>query len=628
MDLSKLSSDEFDELRNPGPEQSEFEKICEKALSRREVFKGGMKFGVAALVLSSGAAALMPKKARASRLAFDAVQANSLDTITVPRGYSWHTVVSWGDPMWSGVDEFDHATRGTGASQELAFGDNNDGMQLYQHDGRYILALNNEYSNLKIIHGNRASKKPENPDDVRKNMAAQGNTVVELAQRGGRWGIVKDSPYNRRITPNTPMEITGPAAGHDLLKTSADPSGTLSLGTWNTCANGSTPWGTYLTCEENFNGYYSSSDSDYPLTAEMKRYGVGHKDRGYAWATIDDRFDISKEPNESNRNGYVVEYDPTDPNFTPKKRTALGRFKHENAEVVIAANGHAVVYLGDDERGEFLYRFVSKNKYTQGGDNRDLLEDGTLYVAKFIDDLRGEWLPLTTETTGMSDAEICIHTRIAASKVGATTMDRPEWVAANTVKTEVYCALTNNKNRGVKPNKGGDATPAGGPNPRNKNLYGQIVRWSPDDEDHTSNGFTWDLFVTAGNPNLHSDAYAGSSNVTADNMFNSPDGIKFDPNGLLWIQTDGNYSNAKDFAGMGNNQMLCADTESGEIRRFMVAPNEAEVTGLTWTDDRKTLFVGIQHPGEREGSHFPGGGNTAPRSSIIAITRQDGQMIV
>ncbi|MGA1486132.1 MAG: PhoX family protein, partial [bacterium] len=237
MDLSKLSHDEFDELRNPGPEQSEFEKICEKAFSRRDVFKGGMKFGLAALALSSGAATLMPKKAKASRLAFDAVQANGLDTITVPRGYTWHTVVSWGDPMWSGVDEFDHATRGTGASQELAFGDNNDGMTLFQHDGHYLLALNNEYTNLGIIHGNRDSGKPENPDDVRKNMAAQGNTVVELANRGGRWGIVKDSPFNRRITPNTPMEITGPAAGHELMKTSADPSGTRCLGTWNNCAN-------------------------------------------------------------------------------------------------------------------------------------------------------------------------------------------------------------------------------------------------------------------------------------------------------------------------------------------------------------------------------------------------------
>ena len=192
-----------------------------------------------------------------------------------------------------------------------------------------------------------------------------------------------------------------------------------------------------------------------------------------------------------------------------------------------------MVYLGDDERGEFLYRFVSKRRYTQGGNNRDLLENDILHVAKFIDDLRGEWVPLTPATTGMSETEICIHSRVAASKFGATTMDRPEWVVTNPIKTEVYCALTNNKNRGVKPNKGGDATPAGGPNPKDKNLYGQIFRWSPDNEDHTANGFTWDLFVTAGNPNVHSDANASSNNVTADNMFNSPDGIKFDPSGLL-----------------------------------------------------------------------------------------------
>ena len=621
----KNESSKFDVQKT---QNSDFERICDKAFSRRSLIGGGLKFGLASMVLSSGASTILPKQAKASRLAFDAVQANSLDTITVPRGYSWHTVVSWGDPLWSGVEEFDHESRGTGSSQELAFGDNTDGMELFHHDGHYLLAINNEYSNLKIIHGNRDSKKPESSDDVRKNMAAQGNTVVEIAERNGRWGIVKDSPFNRRITPNTPMEITGPAAGHKLLKTSADPSGTRSLGTWNNCANGSTPWGTYLTCEENFNGYYSSSDPDYPRTAEMKRYGIKHKDRGYNWASIDDRFDISKEPNEPNRNGYVVEYDPTDPNFTPKKRTALGRFKHENAEVVIAPNGHAVVYLGDDERGEFLYRFVSERKWTQGGDNRDLLEDGTLFVAKFVDNLRGEWVPMTPATTGMSKAEICIHSRIAASKLGATTMDRPEWVAANPVKTEVYCALTNNKNRGVKPNAGGDKTPAWGPNPRNKNLYGQILRWSPDNEDHTSNGFTWDLFVTAGNPNVHSDEYAGSSNVNSANMFNSADGIRFDPSGLLWIQTDGNYSNAKDFAGMGNNQMLCADTESGEIRRFMVGPNECEITGLTWSDDRKSLFVGIQHPGERGNSNFPGGGDTVPRSSIIVVQRHDGQMIV
>ena len=352
-------------------------------------------------------------------------------------------------------------------------------------------------------------------------MVAHGVSIFEIALQNGRWSLVKDSVYNRRITPNTPMEITGPAAGHSMLKTAADPTGTRSLGTWNNCGNGYTPWGTYLACEENFNGYFSSSDDNHVPNDEMKRYGIGNKDWGYAWAKVDERFDISKHPNEVNRAGYIVEIDPTDPTSIPKKRTALGRFKHENAAVAVAANGHVVVYLGDDERGEFLYKFVSERKYAQGGENRNLLEDGTLFVAKFEDNQTGRWLPLTPESTGMTKAEISIHTRQAASKLGATTMDRPEWVAVNPNKVEAYCALTNNKNRAVKPNAGGDATPAFGPNPRPKNQYGQIVRWNPMNGDHTSVDFEWDLFIVVGNPKIHKDEYAGSENVT-DNICRCP----------------------------------------------------------------------------------------------------------
>ena len=326
--------------------------------------------------------------------------------------------------------------------------------------------------------------------------------------------------------------------------------------------------------------------------------------------------------------GYVVEIDPLDPESTPKKRTALGRFKHENAEVVLAANGQVVVYMGDDERGEFLYRFVSDGVFAEGGDNADLLENGSLFVARFADGGRGEWVDLAPASTGMaSQAEICIHTRQAASAVGATTMDRPEWVAANPLKAEACCCLTNNRNRGVKPNAGGDATPVGGPNPREKNRYGQIVRWRPDGGDHLAGGFDWDLFVVAGNPAVHDDARAGSGNVNPGNMFNSPDGLAFDDNGTLWIQTDGNYSDSGDFEGQGNNQMLVGDPETGEIRRFMVGPRECEVTGIAWSVDRRTLFVGIQHPGERGDSHFPDGGGTVPRSCVVAVTRADGGVI-
>ena len=627
--VNELSCEEFDEIHHPRPFETDFGRIVERAISRRGFLGAGITFGAAAFVTTAGV--LRPSTARAAgdMFGFEAIPTNTLDTVTVAPGYNWHVVVKWGEPMWSNGVEFDHMTRGTGESQELSFGDNNDGMWLYNDaEGRSVLAVNNEYTNLKIMYGGSGSGAPQNADDVRKGKAAHGVSVVEIAENDGKWSIVVDSPYNRRITADTPMEITGPARGHDLLKTAADPDGVQSLGTWNNCGNGRTPWGTYLACEENFHSYYSSSDPDIEIGPEFKRYSVGVKDRGYAWATADERFDIAKHPNESNRNGYIVEIDPLAPDSTPKKRTAMGRFKHENAEVVVAGNGQVVAYMGDDERGEFLYKFVSDGKYAEGGDNADLLESGRLFVAKFADDGRGEWAELTPESSGMaSQAEVCIHSRIAASAVGATTMDRPEWVAANPMKAEVYCCLTNNKNRGKKPNKGGDPTPVGGPNPRAGNLYGQIVRWRPDGGDHLATGFDWDLYVVAGNPTVHSDANAGSSNVTADNMFNSPDGLAFDSLGRIWIQTDGKYTNKDDFAGQGNNQMLVGDPETGEIRRFMVGPKQCEVTGFAWSADRKTVFVGIQHPGERGDSHFPDGGDTAPRSAIVAISRDDGGIV-
>ncbi len=621
-----ISFDDYDEVVNPRPEECEFDRIVESALSRRG-FMGGV------LAMGSFAAlggALVPSGARAAsdRFAFSAIPTSTADAVVVPEGYKAEVMVRWGDPLWSDAPEFDPATRGTAASQERAFGDNTDGQDVFFHDGHVLLVVNNEYTNRDILWGNNPDAKAASDDDVAKGMMAHGVSVVEIANTDGKWAIVKDSPYNRRITPQTDMTITGPAAGHDLMKTAADATGTTSKGTWNNCGNGMTPWGTYLACEENFNGYFSAEDENHEVSPELKRYGVSASDWGYGWAKIDDRFNVSKNPNEPNRAGYIVEIDPTDPTSTPRKLTALGRFKHENAETVVNSDGRIVVYMGDDERGEFMYRFVSDGVYAPGADTNALLENGTLSVAKFSDDGTGEWLELTPETTGLgSVAEICVHTRQAGSAVGATTMDRPEWITANPNKAEVYCALTNNKNRGVKPNAGGDDTSVNGPNPREANNYGQIVRWWPNDADHTAPGFTWDLYVLAGNPTVHSDAYAGSENVNQDNMFNSPDGIKFDSNGLLWIQTDGNYGNEGDFAGQGNNQMLAGDPVTGEIRRFLVGPNECEITGLSWSPDRRTMFVGIQHPGEDGNSHWPEGGNAVPRSAIIAVTREDGGLV-
>ncbi len=630
-DTDDLSFDEFDEVVSPRPDETDFDSIVETAISRRGLLGGALAFGSFAALASSLPA--LTAAASQNRFAFDQIPTNSHDDITVPAGYKMDIVVRWGDPLWSDGADFDHATRGTAATHERAFGDNNDGMDLFFHDGKMLLAVNNEYTNRSILWGNNPDAKAASDDDIAKGMMCHGVSVMEVARVDGKWQVVKDSPFNRRITPKTEMALTGPAAGHDLMKTAADPTGTKSLGTWNNCGNGITPWGTYLTCEENFNGYFSSSEATQDqkpidLPPQFIRYGIGPKDWGYGWAKIDERFDIAKHPNEPNRAGYIVEIDPTDPNSTPKKRTALGRFKHENAETVINKDGRVVVYMGDDERGEFLYRYVSNGVYAPGAATDDLLENGTLSVAKFSADGTGAWVNLTPETTGMASmAEICINTRLAGSAVGATTMDRPEWVAANPKAPEVYCALTNNKNRGLKPNKGGDPTPAFGPNPREKNNYGQIVRWRPDAGDHTAAGFTWDLYVLAGNPTVHQDAHAGSSNISADNMFNSPDGLKFDSNGLLWIQTDGNYKNAGDFKGQGNNQMLAGDPVTGEIRRFLVGPKECEVTGLTWSPDRRTMFVGIQHPGEKGDSHWPEGGDAVPRSAVIAITREDGGIV-
>lgn len=639
FDKSELSADEWDELSFPRPEENDFDRVVERAISRRGFLSGVLAFGSGAAAMGAGLmnATSAQAQAAAARFPFAPIPAQTDGTVHVPAGYRWHTVASWGDPLFSDADLYDITEGGPVSKSDRVFGENTDGMETFSYRGRQLIAINHEYANRKVNLPAAQGGTPANAGDVRKLQNLQGVTVMEIAEGETGWSIVKDSPFNRRIHHNTPIRVTGPAAGHALLQTEADPTGTLVLGTINNCGSGKTPWGTYLTCEENFNSYFgmtapiepaadkagdaASADPAKPAP-ELVRYGIGPEDWGYHYYKWDARFDVSTNPNEPNRFGWVVEIDPTDPNSLPVKHTGLGRFKHENAEVTLAPDGRVVVYMGDDERGEFLYKFVSNGIYVPGGSTEGLLDDGTLYVAKFNDDQTGEWLALTPETTGMEQAEICIYTRIAASAVGATTMDRPEWVAVNPNADEVYCCLTNNKNRGVKPNAGGDDTPANGPNPRETNRYGQIVRWKPRDGDHAAAGFDWDLYVMAGNPTVHQDAYAGSANVNEGNLFNSPDGMAVDTSGLVWIQTDGKDNNEGDFAGMGNNQMLAGDPVTGEIVRFMTGPKGCEVTGLTWSADRRTMFVGIQHPG---GSWPDGAG--LPRSSLIAIKRVDNELV-
>ena len=622
IDPRDLSADEWDELTNPRPETSDFDRIVDEAISRRGFLGGVLAFGSGAAVMGTGTLLSTTAAEAATRFAFKPIPIATDLTVHVPEGYVWAPVARWGDPLTSDAAPFDPATGHSAADATKVFGENTDGMWLYSIDGREVIAVNNEYANLKtnLPYEGDAAGIPQSLDDVRKLQGIQGVTIFEVAKvEGGGYRMVVDSPYNRSIDHNAPMEITGPAAGHDMMKTAADPTGTRSLGTMNNCGSGPTPWGTYLTCEENFNGYFGSTDPNVELTAGMKRYGVGVDGWGYDYHKWDERFDISKNPNEPNRVGWVVEIDPADPTSTPKKRTGLGRIKHENAAVAIAPSGKVVVYMGDDERGEYMYKFVSNGFYAPGADTENLLNDGTLFAAKFHWDGTGEWVPLTPETTGMDAVEILIHTRMAASAVGATTMDRPEWVAVNPVAAEGYCALTNNRNRGVKPNAGGDDTSVNGPNPRATNNFGQIVRWYPANDDHATAAFRWDLFVMAGNPTNQEGAYKGSPNVNEGNMFNSPDGMMFDTAGLLWIQTDGEDSNEGEFEGQGNNQMLAGDPVTGEIHRFLTGPNGSEVTGLCWSADRKTMFVGIQHPG----GSFPDG-EGLPRSSVIAVWREDG----
>ena len=618
----EMSWDEWDELQSPRPDKNDFDRVVEDALTRRGFLGSVLAFGSGAAVM--GAGALMPSGAKAvtsSRFAFTPIAIATDTTVHVPEGYSWEILARWGDPLFSDAPEFDHATGGDIKSDRI-FGENTDGMELFEIGDHQLVAVNHEYLNPKLNLPQNDKGMPVSAEDVLKMQNLQGVTVMEVREGKGGWKVVVDSPFNRRIHNNTPMRIAGPAAGHDLLKTEADPEGIEVLGTMNNCGAGKTPWGTYLTCEENFNGYFGSTDASFERSEGFERYGIGLEGR-YDYEKFDPRYDLAKTPNEPNRFGYIVEIDPENPDSKPVKRTALGRFKHENAEVVIAKDGRVVVYLGDDERGEYLYKYVSDGVYQPGGDTDHLLDEGTLFVARFDADGSGQWLALTPKTTGIDAAEICIHTRMAASAVGATTMDRPEWVAANPISVEAYCALTNDKNRGLKPNAGGDDTSLNAVNPREANNYGQIVRWTPADENHAAEEFTWDLYVMAGNPKVHSDAYAGSDNIHEGNLFNSPDGMAFDSAGLLWIQTDGNYKNQGDYAGMGNNQMLVGDPETGEIVRFMTVPYGAEVTGLCWSADRRSMFVGIQHPK----APFPDGKGKLARSSVIVVKRDDNAII-
>ncbi|WP_298824474.1 PhoX family phosphatase [uncultured Piscinibacter sp.] len=603
--------------------------------SRRLWVQGGLA-ALAGGVLSPWLAGCAGHAA-APLLGFKGIPASTADAITVPEGYVAEVIAPWGEPV--GVPGAMPAWRddasNSAAEQALQLGMHHDGLHFYplgDSSTRGLLAMNHEYVDDGLLHPD--GLRNWSAEKVKKAQAAHGVSVIEVGLQDGRWQMVRPSRFARRFTAATPFAVQGPGAGHALMMTAADPTGRTVLGTLNNCASGMTPWGTYLSGEENWAFYFDGGEAPTP---DQRRWGL--RETGfYRWGEHDERFDLRKHPHEFHRFGWVVEIDPMDPTSMPVKRTALGRAAHEGAWVALTQDGRAVVYSGEDARFEYIYKFVSRDRVAPGGAraNRELLDHGTLYVARFDAGGSGCWLPLVhgqgplTAASGFADqGEVVIKARQASDALGATKMDRPEWLAIDPNRREVYCALTNNVSRGAKDMPGVDAA-----NPRADNVMGQIIRWT-EDGDFDGTTMRWSHLVLAGDPaNARPEA---RGNIRGD-LFACPDGLMLDARGVLWIQTDAHASqmNKGEMARLGNNQMLACDRSTGEIRRFLTGPVNCEITGATLTPDLRTMFINVQHPGEAPGersdpaepdrfSSWPFGGR--PRSATVAIRRRDGGVI-
>lgn len=645
------------------PDAPHFSTLIERRYSRRSLLRGSLSAAVSSLFTglpllahSSSAAHAQPELP-----GFPAIPPSFADEVQVPPGYRATPFLPWGTPICGDYPDYRDNADNSGAEQECQIGSHHDGMHFFplgegeERNRHGLLCMNHEYVDLHKLHPKGATivaGRRTVADEVRKEIAAHGVSIVEIrAVAPGDWEVVRGH-YNRRITGGTPMELTGPVRGSEWVQTRYSPDGTLCRGTLSNCAHGATPWGTYLTCEENWSGCFLNRGD---LPREHARYGLPARGTYNHWETLSgideySRFDATTQGqhasddyrNEPNTFGWVVEIDPFDPDSTPRKRTALGRFAHEGAVIAPVRDGQpVVVYSGDDSANEYIYKFVSAAPYRHGGDNSNLLEQGILHVAVFHEDGRGEWRALDIscqhfrEAAGAAgivfhnQADVLANTRLAADVVQATPMDRPEWGAVHPQTGEVYFSLSNNSSRGTP------ESPLHAANPRAHNLYGHIVRWQESDQDPAARQFRWEVFVLAG-PDGEGRILPGQDGpaLTRDNHFACPDGLWIDGNGILWIQTDlDSHLQRTERKRLGNNQMLAANPVTGTLRRFLVGPRGQEITGMTCTPDHRTFFVNIQHPGESSerypelASHWPDGGTARPRSATVIVTREDGGII-
>lgn len=628
-------------------------EIIAARFSRRGFLKGSLAVSAIAATVSP-IALITADNARAasgSVFSFDEVEAGIDDKHHVAAGYDADILLRWGDPIFADAPEFDPANQ-TPEAQAKQFGYNNDYVGYIPLDGSSehgLLVVNHEYTNEHlmfpgIVTISEGEIKVSDADQKRVDieMAAHGGSIVEIRKEGGKWQVVKDGKLNRRITATTEMQLSGPVAGHDRVKTNADATGTKVFGTVNNCAGGVTPWGTYILAEENFHGYFAGElPADHPEAANYERVGV--PDGTYQWANFYDRFDVSKEPNEPNRFGWIVEVDVQDPNSVPKKRTALGRFKHEGAESIVAADGRVVFYLGDDERFDYVYKFVTAGKFNPDdrAANMGLLDEGTLYVAKFAEDGSFEWLPLvhgqgplTAENGFASQADVLIETRRAGDLLEATKMDRPEDIQPNAANGRVYVMLTNNTKR--------KAEQVDAANPRAENAFGHIIELIEDGGDFTATKGKWEILLKCGDPSVAEVGASFSTSTTANGWFGMPDNCALDSAGRLWVSTDGNGPKAT-----GRTDGLWAVDTEGEARAtsklFFRVPIGAELCGPLFTPDDQTAFVAVQHPADG-GEDWEGFGRPSyyedlstrwpdfkddmpVRPAVVAITKQGGGKI-